>query len=624
VNHFWRLDCIDFPPISTQYNMAIPGLEDYLAQHPDAGVYTRVRLAGLAAGGGERVAALVVSLDDAQEVLYDRFGVDALRGGQMEDFSAKLADLADHFRLIGLDLHFVYCRAGLGGRSWYAWATEEKDREDKYRSNVFHALERGQEPDRQQWRSWCLAGDVRVEEIVKRATGCEITSVDVNGDEQLVRKAIEVGAVGILGQNTSYAIFDLPEGLDYYTLKDLSVKDMSTTKVNRPAVANYLGVDPAHLPLLAMLKGPNDMVDVEGVNTFHRLLLDQPDGDLEHWRVFQHLAGVVAAFPTTREGILCAMNTFWRKHPTLSEELPLEKAKQALNGYFLYEEDHNEQKGPSSSSTQAMDKLLPMLKMGDRHHEGTRHRCLLFDYNLMSCPPDLFEGVRARLYGLLLLHHPDVLGESGFRPEVVVQDLVYRGKGASAKRVAPAMPPMAFREVFECVPDEEMNAVAVRKAMLAYVLTGEVDFDMDGLEERHFSLTVTLRAMQSNKDQGPWLNEAELLAFIMQHLLLESLSPDEVKSACRLNPAHLPSARTVSLATAFAASPFAVAWSAAGRPVTYNPGREFDAGLFCRMIRDELTMETALTMAERMDSLAANKVRKILNVATRKGAFIRY
>jgi len=170
-------------------NMGIPGLESFLAKETD--VYTRVRLKDLAGDGG-RPALLVVSLEDMLYFLYGQaFGLDALQGGQIKEFSIRLADLAQRLRDIGLKLHFV-SHGGRSTREEHAWFDAQKQKALEYHKDVFQLLERSREPGHGQLRPWCPLGKIVAERVFKSATGCQVTSVDGNVDEELVKIAVKV------------------------------------------------------------------------------------------------------------------------------------------------------------------------------------------------------------------------------------------------------------------------------------------------------------------------------------------------------------------------------------------------------------------------------------------------
>ncbi|CAL4059145.1 unnamed protein product, partial [Meganyctiphanes norvegica] len=117
--------------------------------------------------------------------------------------------------------------------------------------------------------------------IFKDVLGCQVhTSLD-ECDKTVADYAKKHGAMGILGQDSDYVIYNTAHY--YFSINHLNLETLDTTVYDRASMCRFLEINIDQLPLLSCLIG-NDIIHQEHLTLFHKQALKEAHARGHHSR----------------------------------------------------------------------------------------------------------------------------------------------------------------------------------------------------------------------------------------------------------------------------------------------------------------------------------------------------
>jgi len=399
---------------------------------------------------------------------------------------------------------------------------------------------------------------------------------------------VEKKAIGILAQDSNFAISQFPSHIRYLILDYLDMDKMTTMTVDSEKLASYLKLKKGHLPLLAVLKGSNRWMR-EGVSSawVYKMFPVPRGSPFPHSQFLKGLAQsirrVFADVMPNLQSSLDKLPIVLSKWPKIQKAIVDDDAVKALNSFFLIRQNIAEPEVPQGATPDEWNHWLevtaelPAFIRNIAIHQEVKFRGILQDSSSSKSVPlarDLYgDTIWRRFYGVILHDKP---GMSTNNNQISVWHCT---NSPEVKVMIPLEPPIDIEHpgLETLLLGDEEGLHSIREKIVIYVMTGIVK---DGFEWSEYgAVAFTLHALQQGQER-PVLKSWEVWAFLLQRFVLNKIALEELK--LRVFEA-VPDVRAVSLAHVFNASPIIMVNQSCGSPLALEhliPANNFDGNLF--------------------------------------------
>ena len=246
--------------------MGVRGLQHFL-EKDCSGAFYEVDIANLATTHttktGKQPVVVVDTMSCINKIYIDN-KLDWICGGQYQDYIKAWGNFIESFVKLGIRLVFVY-----DGTSQTVKRKEWVRR--RYQTMLekvypaFDFLKKGVLPPKMD-EKFCLPS-LQTKHILNMVYNCEVITSVKEADEEIVALANKMDAIGILGQDSDYIIYQT--NVPYLSSQHLNLDTLKTMVYDRCQFAEQIGIKIAQLPIFAVLAG-NDVICREGLSKFHR------------------------------------------------------------------------------------------------------------------------------------------------------------------------------------------------------------------------------------------------------------------------------------------------------------------------------------------------------------------
>eukprot|EP00092_Neocalanus_flemingeri_P003391 GFUD01003632.1.p1 GENE.GFUD01003632.1~~GFUD01003632.1.p1 ORF type:complete len:609 (+),score=165.52 GFUD01003632.1:55-1881(+) len=589
--------------------MGIRGLQSFLEKECPGGFY-EVKIAELAAAhkystGSQPI--VVVDTMSCINMIYITSGLDWVCGGQFKEYVEAWGHFIESFLRLGIRLVFV-----LDGSSQVAKRQEWVRRRYETMTNkvypTFDCLKRGVLPNNMEDR-FCLP-NLQTKHILKTVFNCEVITSEKEADEEIVILANELNAMGILGQDSDYVIYQTR--VPYLSSQHLNLKTLTTMVYDRNKFAHYIGIQVSQLPIFAVLAG-NDIISRDDLYEFHRWVSSHCGKGRPTFGVIACSIGqfiVQENFPCTKDQILNIVTKM--AHEIFNDIEKTEEIKSVIMGYYLQSEE------PKSTKFSSQDKnwseILAMFKKEYLNSESPSVFPIMVGKSFESptaledfrsshiLPPHilLWESARLRMYSILLHEMPGARDQDGnFLHQVEEWCMTGPESLDSPTFQTPAVldKEISHPGLIQLHRTRDRSMQELRWKLFAWTIHPSLDPDkLLTLEPGKVLLVSTLFYIQHEPSQ-PVLEEWEAKLFILQHILLNRRTCKEVCQSVKSAP--IPTARGAGLATLFTKTVVPHINYVVGSPCTLSMmlnHKNFDGKLFQSLYNRALDGEDMLAL----------------------------
>ncbi|XP_013393656.1 uncharacterized protein LOC106161297 [Lingula anatina] len=253
---------------ATSQTMGIKGLQQYIEAYcPQA--CRRVHLKELARGYFQKCGQTPTLVVDGLSCLRKLYaaGLDWVHGGQWFQYYLEVKKFVKAFQDAGIQLVFIFDGSvGLMKRS--VWIQRRKqDRKNVKR--VFDIIKNtGRQPGYQQFVIPVSLGIYT--QFILKELGVTVISSTGEADQEIFQYCQQHHCFGILSQDSDFIVYNTLS--DFFSVADLNLKKMTTTKYDRMLLCEHLKLDLNQLPILGTLMG-NDVIPHSKLLSFHCSIL---------------------------------------------------------------------------------------------------------------------------------------------------------------------------------------------------------------------------------------------------------------------------------------------------------------------------------------------------------------
>jgi len=586
--------------------MGIRGLQNFLEKECPGGFH-EVKIAELTAAHKYRTGSqpiVVVDTMSCINMIYITNGLDWVCGGQFKEYVDAWGQFIESFVKLGIRLVFV-----IDGSSQVAKRQEWVKRRYETMSNkvypTFDCLKRGVLPSNMEER-FCLPS-LQTKHILKTVFNCEVITSEKEADEEIVILANELNAMGILGQDSDYVIYQTR--VSYLSSQHLNLKTLTTMVYDRNKFAHHIGIKVSQLPIFAVLAG-NDIICRDDLYNFHRWVSSHSGKGRPTFGVIASSIGqfiVQENFPSNMDQILNIVPKM--AHEIFNDKEKTAEIKGVILGYFLQSEELKSTKTVSQDIN--WSEILAMFRKEYLHSESPsvfpimtgkffESPTALEDFRSSHILPPhslLWESARLRMYSILLHEMPEARDQDGnFLHQVEEWCMTGPESLDSPTFQTPSVldPNMTHPGLIELHRTRNKSMQELRWKLFAWAIHPSLDHHiLLTLDPGKVLLVTTLFYIQHELSQ-PVLEEWEAKLLILQQILLNrNTARETVKSGL------IPTARGTGLATLFTRTVVPHIAYVVGSPCPLDlllNHRNFDGNLFQSLYNRALNGEEMLSL----------------------------
>ncbi|XP_076068067.1 constitutive coactivator of peroxisome proliferator-activated receptor gamma-like isoform X2 [Oratosquilla oratoria] len=257
--------------------MGVRGLQTFLESHCGAACYS-VNMGKVAEEYHKRTGKDPIIIVDGMSCLRKLYGkLNWICGGQWKGYIDHIRHFIKSLEAHGIKLIFFY-DGNTQSRKRDTWVHRRLENL-KDITTIFNIIKHNKELEhgKQFFLPTGLAAFTPL--TIKEVLGCEVYICLDECDTEVAEFAKRKGAMGILGQDSDYLIYNTAHY--YFSINHLNIETLDTMVYDRAALARVLHIGIDQLPLLSCLIG-NDVIPQERLQLFHKYVMKDAHSHHHH------------------------------------------------------------------------------------------------------------------------------------------------------------------------------------------------------------------------------------------------------------------------------------------------------------------------------------------------------
>ena len=396
--------------------MGIHFLQTYIEnQVPESCVQTNIGDQCVTAVSRGRTNVLIVDLMATVGKSYE--GLNHFNGGDFAAFKERWKNFLRKCEETGIKLIFVTDGVNLKSKR-STWVRRRYSSLENFVIPTFDALKKHYYPSDDIIQRSRILPCLMLANLLRYEFGYKdsifTSSPNQDADKACAALVENYKAFGVLTEDTDFMALQFSAQTCVFSVKNLNMENLDTVMYDRLKLADNLGLELKHFPLLATLKG-NDYVSFEDLRPFHTKLSASKYRKLDFFAVIRNVAAFVKNLGDKVDFDDLALRVFG-----IQEHWP-QFLKDSVESYILTAEDLKQPLGVCNIETKDAT-WTELLNLYDNHNSKIFHLMCgapfeqstsLEDYRNKALPQvaQLFCGMRERLYGILFYEKSNALTE---------------------------------------------------------------------------------------------------------------------------------------------------------------------------------------------------------------------